>query len=398
MAIIGAGPAGLALAHACARRLDDMAIHVFDTRPLDQDLRRDPRTLALAWGSVMWLKQQGLWAEGLGEPILDIDVSQATPAPGWRPVDEAVVSLSAQEMSVPMLGAVVAYGPLLAPMHEGWLSRCQAQPGRCHAHFGRAVGQVMDEGSAVRLAWAPGADAQPGDPAETLPWAFDLVVVAEGGVFADQSRKALSHDYGQSAWVGQVTLRDMPQGLAVERFTREGPLALLPLGGDQWALVWCRQTEGDDVAGLDDAQRVTLLNALLPPRVGEVVAVSPLKRFALGLNAETSLVSGRQIRIGNAAQTLHPVAGQGLNLGLRDVHQLVAALARAHDVPGALRQAQWARAGDRWVTIAATDFLARSFTWPIPMAGTARALGLAALQHFRLLKAALARHMMFGWR
>ena len=82
------------------------------------------------------------------------------------------------------------------------------------------------------------------------------------------------------------------------------------------------------MAGLDDAQRITLLTPC-PPRVGEVVAVSPLKRFALGLNAETSLVSGRQIRIGNAAQTLHPVAGQGPNLGLRDVHQLVAALARA---------------------------------------------------------------------
>ena len=91
------------------------------------------------------------------------------------------------------------------------------------------------------------------------------------------------------------------------------------------------------------------------------------------------------MRIGNAAQTLHPVAGQGLNLGLRDAYVLVQALRHAADVDAALQRVEWARGADRWSTIAATDFLARSFTWQWP--------GLAGARGLRL-----ARQMMFGLR
>ena len=125
---------------------------------------------------------------------------------------------------------------------------------------------------------------------------------------------------------------------------------------------------------------------------------SPLKKFPLGLNAERSLVEGRQVRIGNAAQTLHPVAGQGLNLGLRDAYALVQALRFGGDVDAALRRVEWQRAPDRWSMIAGTDFLARSFTWPLPGLGLARGLALAALDAAPPLKRALARQMMFGWR
>jgi len=107
---------------------------------------------------------------------------------------------------------------------------------------------------------------------------------------------------------------------------------------------------------------------------------------------------GRVVRIGNAAQTLHPVAGQGLNLGLRDAHVLVRELVRSNDVDQALRRLDRKRAPDRWSTIAATDFLARSFTWEWPGASGARGLGLAALQTLSPLKSALTRQMMFGRR
>jgi 2-octaprenyl-6-methoxyphenol hydroxylase len=242
---------------------------------------------------------------------------------------------------------------------------------------------------------------------------FDLAVVAEGGVFADQARKALVRDYGQTAWVGQVTLEpaaDAPDestaGTAFERFTAEGPLALLPLvplpareaGVQRAALVWCVASARDPVAALDDAQRIALINALLPAEAGRVAGITPLKHFALGLNAERTLVHERQVRIGNAAQTLHPVAGQGLNLGLRDAHQLVIALRDAHDVDAALGRVEWARAPDRWTMIAATDLLARAFTWTAPGLALLRGAGLAALQAAPPLKALLARQMMYGWR
>jgi 2-octaprenyl-6-methoxyphenol hydroxylase len=235
---------------------------------------------------------------------------------------------------------------------------------------------------------------------------YDLAVVAEGGVFAEQARKALVGDYGQTAWVGSVTLQGATRGMAFERFTRHGPAALLPLPGvagapsgtARAALVWCVPSADDPVRDLDDVQRIAVLNTLFPAEAGRIVGITPLKSFPLGLNAERTLVSGATVRIGNAAQTLHPVAGQGLNLGLRDAYELVAVLRHAGTLESALRRAEWARAADRWTMIAATDFLARSFTWKLPGAATARGLGLAALQGLPPVRDWLARRMMFGGR
>ena len=92
------------------------------------------------------------------------------------------------------------------------------------------------------------------------------------------------------------------------------------------------------------------------------------------------------------------MAGQGLNLGLRDAHGLVTALRSSQDINAALQRVQWQRLPDRWSTIATTDFLARSFTWKLPGAATARGLGLAALQAAPPLQHWLARRLMFGLR
>ena len=114
---------------------------------------------------------------------------------------------------------------------------------------------------------------------------------------------------------------------------------------------------------------------------------------------------GRQVRIGNAAQTLHPVAGQGLNLGLRDAFALASALRdavdanrAATDLDAALSRVAWQRAPDRWAMIAATDFLARSFTWQTPGIATLRGAGMALLDRLPPLKHALARRMIYGSR
>lgn len=385
IAVVGAGPAGLALALHAARALPRASLAVFDARPLERDVAGDPRTLALALGSVQWLQQLGAWPAQAAEPITAVHVSQAPPSFG-----RAAVTLRAAEQQVPMLGAVLAYGALLAPLQASWLAAAAAAPERLSTRFGTPV--------AALKAVADGIEVDAG-----IVERFDLAVVAEGGVFSDQVRKAIRRDYGQTAWVGTATLAGGERGLAIERFTRQGPVALLPLtpaadGARRAALVWCVSSADDPVRALDDAQRLAVLNALFPPEAGRVVALTPLKDFALGLNAERTLVDGRVVRIGNAAQTLHPVAGQGLNLGLRDAHQLVEALRFEHDVDAALRRVEWGRAPDRWSMIAATDFLARSFTWRLPGAATLRGLGLAALQRFGPGKALLARRMMYGGR
>jgi len=415
LAIIGGGPVGLALALLARQRCPGWSVSVFDTRDAAHDVAADPRTLALSLGSVQLLERLRIWPAGKAAPIRQVHVSQAPPSLA-TPFGEPAVDLKASDLRVDMLGAVLSYGSLVAPLQAAFLAAClpadvpadvpageslsgHARAG-LHARFGTAVAEVRNAGDAVEVTPAGGR-------AET----FDLAVIAEGGVFADQARKAVTHDYRQTAWVGTVTLAGAAPGLAVERFTRDGPLALLPLpalpGADphtaRAALVWCVDSADDPVAPLTDAQRLAVLAHRLPDVAGKPVSISPLKSFALGLNAERSLVDGHLVRIGNAAQTLHPVAGQGLNLGLRDAWLLVDRLAesaRASDagVARALRGLAFARAPDRWSMIAATDFLARSFTWHAPGLAAARGLGLAALQAVPPLKRALARQMMFGWR
>ena len=413
IAVVGAGPVGLALALHAARVLPQARLTVFDARAATHDVSADPRTLALSLGSVQLLRRVGAWPEAAAQPILEVHVSQAPPS---LPAQTAV-RLRASELEVPMLGAVLPYGPLVAALQRAWEQACRADGGaRLAGAFGQAVKALRARGATVEL-----------DAAGVQE--FDLVIVAEGGVYAGAERLArgtdapgaapgggaaprepLRHDYGQTAWVGTAQLADAPAGTAFERFTRDGPVALLPLGPavhgvSPRALVWCVPTADDPVRALDPAQRLAVLAQRLPREAGRLLAVSPLKAFPLGLIAERSLVHGRLVRIGNAAQTLHPVAGQGLNLGLRDAFTLVQALresagesAGTGGIDGALRAVEWARAPDRWSMIATTDFLARSFTWQAPMVATARGVALAALQAAGPLKRLLARQMMYGRR
>ena len=410
MAIIGAGPAGLALALQAAQALPQARITVFDARPANKDVSGDPRTLALSLGSVQELERMGVWpaiqARQQVAPILAVHVSQQQPTVLWPGRDQPFVAISAAEQGVPQLGAVVSYGTLVSPMQAAWDQAIAHEPGRLLMRFGTPVKGLKPVSGGVEV------DAE-------IAESFDLAVVAEGGVFADQPTlqwpQGVSHDYAQTAWVGLVLLsEDSEAGVAYERFTPSGPAALLPLtdgavvpgglSGRRAALVWCVQRDDDPVRDLTDAQRLVVLNTIFHERVGKIHQVSSLKAFPLGLNAHRSLVNdGAVVRIGNAAQTLHPVAGQGLNLGLRDVHELLAALKRASvagqvDVAAALRHFQRRRQPDRWALIAGTDFLARSFTWPAPILATARGLGLGAMQALGPLKHRLARTMMFGLR
>jgi 2-octaprenyl-6-methoxyphenol hydroxylase len=392
IAVIGAGPVGLSLALHAARALPDAQITLFDARPADKDVSGDPRTLALSLGSVQLLERLGAWRADLAQAILEVHVSQQPPSmlPLLGDVlGEPCLRIRAVDEAVPLLGAVLSYGSIVAPLQQVWLAAEAAEPKRLHSRFGQPVAALKNVANGVEV------DAG-------IAERFDLAIVAEGGVFADQARKAVTHDYHQTAWVGTVqfegTADQRPRGVAFERFTRHGPAALLPLKGGGAGLVWCVPSDDDPVRELNDAQRVTVLNSIFHSSTGRIAAISALKPFPLGLNAERTLTDGRTVRIGNAAQTLHPVAGQGLNLGLRDAFELVQSLSRNPDVAAVLRQLEWQRGPDRWAMIAATDFLARSFTWKLPGAGAARGLGIAALQALSPLKSAIARQMMFGSR
>ena len=392
IAVIGAGPVGLALALQAARALPESGVTLFDARAADKDVSGDPRTLALSLGSVQLLERLGAWRAERAQPILEVHVSQQAPSmPAlWGSLfGEPCLRIRAIDEAVPLLGAVLSYGAIVAPLQQVWMAAQAGEPKRLRSRFGEPVAGLKNLERGVEV------DAG-------IAERFDLAIVAEGGVFSDQVRKAVAHDYRQTAWVGRVGFDEASgqreRGVAFERFTRHGPAALLPLKDGGAGLVWCVPSDDDPVRELDDAQRMAVLNSIFHPVVGRIASISPLKQFPLGLNAERTLTDGRTVRIGNAAQTLHPVAGQGLNLGLRDAFELVQALSRNNDVDAVLRRLEWQRGPDRWAMIAATDFLARSFTWKLPGAGAARGLGIAALQALGPVRSALARQMMFGSR
>jgi 2-octaprenyl-6-methoxyphenol hydroxylase len=403
LAVIGAGPVGLALALHAAAALPSAEIALFDARPLDKDVGADPRTLALSLGSVQLLQRLGAWRPESAQPIGEVHVSQHAPtllAAVSSRFAETALTIRASDEKVPMLGAVMSYGAVVAPLQAVWLETQAREPQRLLSRFGSVV-------TALKNVAAPRGVEVDASVVER----FDLAVVAEGGVFATtakrdlvagERRPALRHDYRQTAWVGTATFASgdpaARAGVAYERFTRHGPAALLPLKDGRAGLVWCVDRDDDPVRELDDAQRVAVLNTIFHARTPRLATLSPLKEFPLGLSAQRTLTDGRTVRIGNAAQTLHPVAGQGLNLGMRDAFELVRSLARERDVDAVLRRLEWQRAPDRWAMIAATDFLARSFTWALPGAATARGAGLLALEALAPAKSLIARRMMYGSR
>ncbi|NIF75756.1 2-octaprenyl-6-methoxyphenyl hydroxylase, partial [Burkholderia sp. Ap-962] len=235
------------------------------------------------------------------------------------------------------------------------------------------------------------------------------LVNAEGGLFQDTPRDGDGdgdtrhrRDYAQTAIVGTVSVSAPKPNVAWERFTAEGPLALLPTGGAgqaDYALVWCcSPAEAARRATLPDEAFLEELGIAFGERMGRFTRIVGRAAFPLGLAAAPTLVKGRIAIVGNAAQTLHPVAGQGLNLGLRDAHTLVDAISEHGATPLALAAFNTRRALDRRLTIGATDTLARLFTVESRALGALRGAALSALEFVPPLKTAIARQMMFGQR
>jgi 2-octaprenyl-6-methoxyphenol hydroxylase len=226
-----------------------------------------------------------------------------------------------------------------------------------------------------------------------------VAVQAEGGVFGQQQDRSLKRDYGQVAIVARVTATSPVAHRAFERFTDQGPLALLPqdgADGHQYALVWCAGPErAAQLLALDDARFLEQLGEAFGARLGRFTRVSNRVSYPLGLNADAR-ASARTVAIGNAAQTLHPVAGQGLNLGLRDAAVLARALAREAG-PAALARFVDERERDRRLTISLTDAMARLFTDAGPLQSLF-GLSLAVLDTVQPARMLLAELMMFGHR
>jgi 2-octaprenyl-6-methoxyphenol hydroxylase len=377
IAIVGAGPVGLALAGWLARRsaTSRLSIALVDART-PEAAAGDPRSLALSHGSRTMLEPLGFPADAT--PIRRIHVSQRG--------HFGRTLIEHDEHELPELGYVVRYGSLVSALANGvratgvqWLTETTA------------LAPIQDhDGVTLPVQSASGE--------RTIR--ARVLVNAEGGLYQDTREHA--RDYGQTAIVGTVSVSAPQPNVAWERFTPEGPIALLPCGGARhadYSLVWCcTPDEAGRRAQLPDDAFLAELDAAFGERMGRFTRIAGRAAFPLGLNALHALVDRRTVAIGNAAQTLHPVAGQGLNLGLRDAHALCNALSAYGPTTLALAHFSKARALDRRLTIGATDTLARVFTIDFPPFAALRGLALTALEFVPPVKTALARQMMFGQR
>ena len=234
---------------------------------------------------------------------------------------------------------------------------------------------------------------------------------AEGGLFTKQDWVESGRDYGQSALVGLVEVENAAPHQAWERFTAEGPLAVLPshYGSNILNLVWCGTPESSQQRlQLSDAEFLISLQNEFGSRIGRFLKIQDRRLYQLGLNYRKQITKANEVWIGNAAQTLHPVAGQGLNLGLRDAFLLAEKLAELfsgaantqtpEQIQNTLESYAQSRKADRTTTIGLTDFMARVFTSNLAPIVMARGLALSALQWLPPVKTALARQMMFGRR
>jgi 2-octaprenyl-6-methoxyphenol hydroxylase len=376
VAICGAGPVGMALAAMLARRgVPGNRIALIDGKSLGQAIS-DPRSIALAWGSRLLLEDVGAWPAigSSATAIHQIHVSRRGHL-GRSVMDRAEHDLEA-------LGYVARYGDVADALARA----CE-----------RAGVQVL------RPLRVSGIDERPDgvqlrlDDGRTL--LANIAVQAEGGVFGEQAEKTAARDYGQTAVIARVSCSAPIPHRAFERFTDEGPLALLPqdgADGHRYALVWCVQPDrARHLLDLGEDAFLRELDEAFGERLGRFTKVSQRVAFPLGLNTDPR-ATARTVAIGNAAQTLHPVAGQGLNLGLRDAAVLARLLAREMS-PQAIDRFALEREGDRGMVIRATDAMARLFADKGPQQALF-GLALAALDTVKPARMLLAELMMFGRR
>ncbi|SCX52126.1 FAD-dependent monooxygenase [Nitrosospira sp. Nsp1] len=414
--IIGGGPVGMAL--ALALRGSGTSVLLLEARGMPAKTE-DSRPLALSHGSRLILQRLGVW-DKLPEvtPILTIHISNRG---GFgRTV------LTADETGVPALGYVVSHHDVFRAMHEA-LQNCNvdylagAQVTRLETSAG--LGQVEFQHDGV-----------------TKKVTARLLAVADGGRLTAQIEGVTQHvhDYQQWAIVAQVKTErsgSMPPAavakppaaplrrsakrtsqttnasgngpvrtqhdIAYERFTPDGPVALLP-SGDRFALVWTvSPAAAQEILALDDAAFLARLHGHFGDRLGKFIEAGKRAGFPLALKYATPVTACRVVLIGNAAQTLHPVAGQGFNLGLRDAWELAEEIiASPVDIGTPLMLARYRdkRRTDSSVGRIFTDSLIKLFSNDDLVLGALRNSGLSALDCLPQAKRFVARRMMFGAR
>lgn len=376
--IQGGGPVGLACTAWCLQKFPEAKIALLDRNPIDDaDLAAaDTRGIALSHGSKLLLDTINAWPTECAD-IHRVHVSQV------GRFGRAL--MTREELKQEALGHIVRYRDI-------------------HLTLRRALREIQTQ--SPNFVWQ-----HTETNADVHHIQAKCIVHAEGGLFKTQDWVETGRDYEQSALVGLVEVENAEPHQAWERFTSEGPLAVLPshYGPNILNLVWCGSPASSKARlALSDIDFLQSLKTEFGSRIGHFLKIQDRRLYELGLNYRKKITQDNEVWIGNAAQTLHPVAGQGLNLGLRDAYllseKLSALFSRSEDqkktaaIESTLQDYSLSRKADRTATIGLTDFMARIFTSNLLPVVIGRGLALSALQWLPPVKTALARQMMFGRR
>ncbi|POA96688.1 2-octaprenyl-6-methoxyphenyl hydroxylase [Chromobacterium sinusclupearum] len=374
--VVGGGPVGALAALRLARQ--GRRVLLIEARAREAEVR-DARALALSWHSRELLADAGAWPDDMPSTVIDtVHVSQQGSCGRTR--------LDKSDLGLPHLGAVVDYPALVAG-----LSRALA----------RAGVQVLWQTRVTSVkSLSQYACVEVETPQGKRLLTARLVALAEGGALAEAlpGIHRRTHDYHQCAVLAEVETERPPMGVAYERFAHDGPFALLP-HGERYMLVWTRsQDDAERLVAADESALRESLQQAFGERQGRILSIGPRASFPLALRQANQVVSGRVALIGNAAQTMHPVAAQGLNLGLRDAVGLCQALEGAGD-PGdarALKRYAAARRLDSHAVVGFTHGLIKLFDGHHPLQNALRGIGMTTLDALPALRRKFAGHLVFG--
>ena len=377
--IVGGGMVGASF--ALALRSTRLRVLLIEGVPPDSASQPsfDERTTALGNGSRQIFESLGVWSDMAAEaaPIRSIHVSDAGRF--------GVARLDAKEQGVQAFGYVVpnrVIGRVLWQALRSAQNITLAMPAQVkHA--------TLSEDGVLLEVWRNGALERVRASVAVAADGAGSVLRASAGIEAEVE------DYDQVAIVVNAATDKPNGGEAFERFTASGPLAVLPTAGGGYTVVWAvRPARAAELLALDDQAFAAELLDSFGWRVGRWTRVGRRHQYPLALSRAAQTVAGRVVLIGNAAQALHPVAGQGFNLGLRDAATLAEMLAGANSAPDftelLARFAAW-RAEDRQGVTKFTDGLVKLFGSDLPGLGLVRNFGLLLFDLSPTAKRALSR-------
>ncbi|MBK1706264.1 UbiH/UbiF/VisC/COQ6 family ubiquinone biosynthesis hydroxylase [Halochromatium glycolicum] len=384
LAIVGGGMVGAALACACAER--GLTIAVIDGQPPQRTWpagQIDLRVSALSRASQRLLERIGAWPR-----IVELGISPYREMVVWDAVGGAAIQFDAAELGEPDLGHIVENRAIRLALWE----RLEASE-RVQLLCPASLAQLETDGAhaLLRLADARGLSAE-------------LVVGADGR--DSFVREALgievdALDYAQRALVAHVEVAHWHRETAWQRFLPTGPLAFLPLADGRCSIVWSADEDrAEHLLALDDAAFIGELEVAFDKRLGPILSSGPRAAFPLRRQHAREYVRPRAALVGDAAHSIHPLAGQGVNLGFLDVAALIDALDHARERRRSLgslqtlRRYERARRGDNAAMVAAMDGFKRLFGNRNPLLVGARNLGLAVAAHLPGIKPLFIRQAL----